>query len=253
MHTTPFEIRPSDDQSTQIDFSSWVRATSDPSELKLNIEGFSYADLHEPARLAELTSRFEAFFKEADPKAHAAFDAYRASGGAGMTPQAISDVLLAASPHVSRFVATLFGVEREVETLMEQTAERGPLWRFKKEFAKKRLFKGGAGKAWTGSPVEAAHAARRALKAMGAPKAVLETGTEEEELAIAKAGLLLWELDDVARKAAKAGGVTWTDELHARAAKVRAALAEDPLLHTVAAGAVEVVGDAPSDTDDAAV
>ena len=251
MHTTPSEARPSADRNTQIDFSSWVRATSDPSELKLGIEGFLYADLFEPARLAELTGRFEAFFKEADPQAHAAFDAYRASGGAGMTPQAVSDVLLAAAPYVTRFVTTMFGVEREVERLMEQTSERGPLWRFKKEFCKKRLFKGSAGKAWTGTPVEAAHAARRALHAMGAPKAVLESGSEDEELDVAKAGLLLWEIDDVARKAAKAGGVTWTDELHARAAKVRAALAEDPLLKEVAAKAIGVAGDSPSDADDA--
>lgn len=217
------------------------------------MEGFTYPDLFEPAKLAELTARFDAFLREADAGVHARFEAYRASQGAGMTPQATSEVLLAAAPYLTRFVAKLFGVEQEAQTLMERTAERGPLWQFKKEFCKKRLFKAGAGKAWQGSPVEAAHAARRALKAMGAPAAVLESGSEDEELAIAKAGLLLWELDDVARKAAKAGGVKWTDDLHARAAKVRAALAEDPMLAAAAAKAVEVVSEPPTDAEDGGV
>ena len=126
--------------STQIDFSSWVEATSDPAELKLHLEGFSYPDLFNPARLTELTQRFFVFFKEEDAEAYARFEAYRASGGEGMKPEAVSDVLLGAAPYLSRFVARLFGVEREAERLMVDVRERDPLWLFKKEFSKKRLF-----------------------------------------------------------------------------------------------------------------
>src|SRR5262249_12097476 len=144
----------------------------------------------------------------------------------GMKPDAISEALLAGAPHLAHFVARLFGVEREAEALREGAKGRGPLWAFKKEFAKKRLFKPGAGSRWEGTPAGAARVGRQALAAMGAPDAVLGSGSADEELAVAQAVLLIHEVDDTARKVAKAGGAQWTDELHARAARVRAALAQ---------------------------
>ena len=98
------------------------------------------------------------------------------------------------------------------------------LWSFKKEFAKKRLFKASAGKAWTQGAEAAALIARKALGAMGASASLLGSGTDEEETWVAKTTLLLHEVDDTARKAAKAGGAKWTDELRGRAALVRAAI-----------------------------
>ncbi|AUX23150.1 oxidoreductase [Sorangium cellulosum] len=256
----------------QADFSSWVQATSDVSELELGVPGFGYADLFEPAKLAELTERFEEYFRASDEDAHARFDAYRAavraeralsSGAPGaareaadrpaLTPEQISEALLAAAPYVARFVASLFRVEREAQALVEAALSRGVLWDFKREFSKKRLFKPNAGKSWQGTPVEAAHAARRALAAVGAPTAALDSGTDAEELAVARAALALIEVDEVARKAAKAGGARWTDELRERAAKVRAALLEDAALAERAAQAAAVGGAGPSEAGDAAV
>jgi NADPH-dependent glutamate synthase beta subunit-like oxidoreductase/NAD(P)H-flavin reductase len=208
----------------QKDFSDWVAATSDPADLVLGEEGFRYPDLFAPDRLAELTARFDAYFLAADPTAHARFAAYRASGGEGMKPEEISAALLAGAPHLSRFVARLFGVQKEMASLVAAAQDRHGLWDFKGVFAKKRLFKASAGTSWKGTPVEAAHVARRALSALGASAALLDTGSEEEENAVALATLLLHEVDDTARKVAKAGGATWTDELRGRAAKMRAAL-----------------------------
>ena len=48
--------------------------------------------------------------------------------------------------------------------------------------------------------------------------------TTDEELTLAVATLALLEIDEVARKAAKAGGAQWTDELRARARAVHAAV-----------------------------
>ncbi|MDC3957747.1 FAD-dependent oxidoreductase [Polyangium jinanense] len=237
----------------QVDFSSWVNATSEPSELVLGEPGFVYADLFDAGRLAELTGRFYAYFEAADPTGYERFSKYRACQGSGMTAEEISEALLAGAPHLSRFVVRLFGVEREAEALAAGAEERSPLWAFKKDFAKKRLFKPGAGKAWKGTAVEAAHAARRALAAVGADASRLDCGSEAEELAVAAATIVLVTIDDVARKAAKAGGASWTPELHEKAAKVRAAIAADPMLTQVAAGAVAVAGDTPADAEDAAV
>ncbi|MBK9263436.1 MAG: FAD-dependent oxidoreductase [Polyangiaceae bacterium] len=237
----------------QVDFSSWVSGTSNPDELVLGEPGFSYADLFDPQRLADLTDRFFSFFEAEDADGFARFSAYRACHGEGMTPEAVSEALIAGAPHLSRFVARLFGVEREVTALREAATTRSPLWAFKKDFAKARVFKPNAGKSWTGTAVEAAHAAHRALVAMGAPASRIESGSFEEELAVASATLRLLEVDVVARKAAKAGGAVWTPELHALAAQVRESLASDPLLAGVAEKVIAVAAGAPSDAEDAGV
>ncbi len=225
----------------QTDFSGWVAATSDPADLLLGEPGFTYPDLFAPARLAELTARFDAFFRAADVTAHARFAAYRDAGGKGVSPEEVSAALLAAAPHLSRFVARLFKVERETAQLIREADERSSLWHYKKEFAKKRLFKASAGKAWQGSAPDAAHTARKALVAMGATAALLDTGSPEEEIAVARAVLAVHEVDDTARKAAKAGGATWTDALHARAAEIRAAIGGS------------IAGATPTDEEDGAV
>ncbi len=237
----------------QIDFTSWVKATSEPEDLILHEPGFTYPDLFVPARLAELTERFYQRFQADDPEGWKLFSAYRDAGGEGMKPEQVSDALVAAAPHLSRFVQRLFGVEREAGALREGAEMRSPLWDFKKEFVKKRLFKASAGKAWTGSASEAAQVARRALAAAGVSPSHLGSGSDEEELAVAEATLALVEVDEVARKAAKAGGAQWTEELHARAGRVRAAFVGDASLAGVTGKASAVAGEAPSDAEDQAV
>ncbi len=209
----------------QKDFSSWVAATRDPSELKLGIAGFRYEDLFAPARLAALGEAFDAFFRAEDDAEFAKFDAYRASKGAGLTPEQTSEALLAASPFLGRFVAKLFCVEADRDSQTAAAKERDVLWHFKKDFAKKRLFKASAGKAWTATAEDAARVAKAALVAAGAPEAELGAGSDAEEMSLARAALRLHEMDDTARKAAKAGGVKWTDELHTFARAVRGAIA----------------------------
>ncbi|MEZ4301268.1 MAG: FAD-dependent oxidoreductase [Polyangiaceae bacterium] len=237
----------------QKDFSSWVAATRDPSELQLGVPGFRFEDLFLPARLADLTDAFFAFFREEDAAAHATFEKYRACKGEGMKPEDVSAALLAASPLLARFVARLFGVEPGREALAAAAKDREPLWHFKKDFAKKRLFKATAGKSWSATEVDAARVAKAVLAAAGAPEAELGTGTDAEEMSLARAALRLHALDDTARKAAKAGGVTWTDELHAFARALRAAVARAYNNDAPAsiAAATATTADPPSDEDDA--
>jgi NADPH-dependent glutamate synthase beta subunit-like oxidoreductase/NAD(P)H-flavin reductase len=243
----------------QRDFASWVAATRPPEELVLGEAGFIYADLFQPTRLAELSRRFFDGFQAADPAAHALFDAYRATGGQGMTPEAVSDALLAAAPHVGRFVARLFKVEAEAEVYLRAAQERHVLWTFKKEFSKKRLFKPSAGQAFDQPPTVAARAALLAIAALDLPSVApldattLGSGSEAEELAIAWRVMALVDVDEVARKAAKAGGAAWTEELHDRARAVRAALASDPEIYAAAGDVLTVAGSPASDAEDAAV
>lgn len=197
--------------------------------MALGVAGFRYADLFVPERLKDLYDVFCTELAQKAPDAWRAYEAYRASQGAGMKPDEVSNAILAVAPHVSAFVGRLFGVEKEVAELATEVKDRSPLWKFKADFAKKRVLKDSAGKAWKGTFAEAGAVATAAITSMFPQRseAVLR-GTQsypDEELAVAKAVLLLVEVDETARKAAKAGGAQWTDELRARAATVRAALA----------------------------
>ena len=189
--------------------------------MALGIQGFTYADLFDAERLRDLHVAFDAYLRAQAPQVVAKFDAYRACKGEGMSALEQSEALLMAAPFVGRFVGTLFGVDAELDRLRDAIRQRDPLWRFRKDFAKKRVLRADAGKAWTGGLELARSVARAALQSM-TPAPV--GGTTDEELTIATAALPLLEIDEVARKAAKAGGAQWTPELRGRARQVRAAI-----------------------------
>jgi NADPH-dependent glutamate synthase beta subunit-like oxidoreductase/NAD(P)H-flavin reductase len=233
--------------------------------MPLGVEGFRYHDLFDPLRLRDLFGAFCTDLKTRAPDVAASYDAYAKDqlGGAGgttprMSPEQVSIVLLAVTPYVSAFVGRLFGVEKELANLASEVKDRSPLWRFKQDFAKKRVLKGGdagsPGKAWKGTFAEAGAVSTTAISAMSPKDAasVLKRGTHhlpDEELSVAKAVVLLAEVDDVARKAAKAGGVQWTDELRGRAVALRAALASDWNASKVSEAACAVSGEGGTATD----
>jgi NADPH-dependent glutamate synthase beta subunit-like oxidoreductase/NAD(P)H-flavin reductase len=190
--------------------------------MPLGVEGFVYGDLYDPAKLGELHQVFDVRFASWAPNLHARFRAYRECKGEGMSPTAVSDALLAAAPFVGRFLGELFDVEQELAGFRDAVRKSDPVWRFRKDFVKKRVLRADAGKAWTRGEAAAAVVARAALQAM---TPVPIGATTDEELTIASAASRLLDLDDVARKAAKAGGAEWTDELRACARPVREALA----------------------------
>ncbi|MBM4358668.1 MAG: FAD-dependent oxidoreductase [Deltaproteobacteria bacterium] len=192
----------------QRDFEAYKRATREPSELVLGYPDFGYADLFEPARLAELDALFLSELATTAPETSTKLLAFRAACGDGMKPEAVSEVLLEAAPHVSRFVARLFNVEAEARALVDATTERSPLWRFKKEIAKKRLFKPNAGQAWKGSDDEAAAVARTMLVAAGVDEVLVATGSDEEELAVASAAMYAFDRTEEAKKAGHAEEAT---------------------------------------------
>ena len=225
------------------------------SDMPLGIEGFRYSDLFIPERLKDLYDVFCTELAQKSPDAWRAYEAYRAAQGVGMKPEEVSNAILSTAPFVSAFVGRLFGVEKEMTELANEVKDRTPLWKFKGEFAKKRVLKDSAGKAWKGTFAEASAVATAAITAMSwghpsDPGRVLR-GTQsypDEELAVAKAVLLLVEVDETARKAAKAGGAQWTDELRARADVVRKALASSWNASKVSEEAC-VVADASAPTD----
>jgi NADPH-dependent glutamate synthase beta subunit-like oxidoreductase/NAD(P)H-flavin reductase len=182
--------------------------------MPLGIEGFAYADLYDAAKLATLLQVFDRWFAETAPAAHAQFEAYRVSLGEGMTGLQKSEAILVAAPFVGRFVGKLFAVEPELDVFREGVRKNDPLWRFRKDFTKKRALKADAGKGWTLGAEAARTIARAALQSMTAAPV---GGTVDEEGTVATATLPILAIDDVARKAAKGGGAQWTEELRAKA------------------------------------
>ena len=112
----------------------------------LGIPGFTFADLHQPARLHDLYGQFVAGVKTTEPELWAQWDQYRdvpESVGA----VARGNLVVAMAPHVSRFIARLFSVGAEADSLVAATRAYDVLFRFKIDFVRRRalpLLKGGA-------------------------------------------------------------------------------------------------------------
>src|SRR3954451_20099435 len=86
----------------------------------LGIDGFRYADVFEPLKLAELDAKFRAELAGADAELAKKFEGYRA--GDTLTPPDESELLIAVARPLSRFVARLFRVEKEYQALIDRAA-----------------------------------------------------------------------------------------------------------------------------------
>ena len=103
------------------------------ADLHLGIPGFRFPDLHHAARLADLTRAFDASLAAAEPALFARYDAHRA-GSARLQGPAESELLLEVGAHLSRFLAKLFGVEKELGKLRDAAGRDAPIFRVKREF-----------------------------------------------------------------------------------------------------------------------
>ena len=122
--------------------SSLASATS-----ALGVSGYTFADLHEPERLASLYERFCEEVQAADPSFWAEWDAYRQAPDAPRTPLALSNLFVGMAPYVSRFLARLFQVGSESSAMVQATHAQDDVFRFKIDFVRRRalpLVKGGA-------------------------------------------------------------------------------------------------------------
>jgi len=108
---------------------------------RLGIPGFSYPDLHDALRLADLTAAFDRDLHAADPELFARFDQHRR---APLSGPAEGDLLVEVSGHLSRFVGELFGVAGAQANHRADAGRDAPLFRVKREFVQRRVFKKGA-------------------------------------------------------------------------------------------------------------
>src|SRR5918993_1163952 len=112
----------------------------------LGLDGFTFADLHRPARLRELYLRFVEHVKRTEPELWLQWQQYR-EVPESLSNIARSNIIVAMAPHVSRFVTALFSVGEDAEALIAQTRAYDTLFRFKIDFVRRRalpLLKAGA-------------------------------------------------------------------------------------------------------------
>ncbi|MEO8681857.1 MAG: FAD-dependent oxidoreductase, partial [Vicinamibacterales bacterium] len=103
----------------------------------LGIPGFSFADLHQPARLKDLYIRFSEEVKQADADLWSQWTQYRD------TPEAVgnvakSNLIIGMAPHLSRFITRLFSIGPDAEAMVAATRVYDDLFRFKIDFVRRR-------------------------------------------------------------------------------------------------------------------
>jgi NADPH-dependent glutamate synthase beta subunit-like oxidoreductase/NAD(P)H-flavin reductase len=155
----------------------------------LGIPGYSFTDLHDPERLSSLYERFCEQVNADNPALWREWDIYRRDPDAPRPPIALSNLLIAMAPHVSRFITRLFDVERPLTAIVRATEEQDALFRFKVDFVRRRalpLLKGGAHVVSTSED-------DAAVEAM-----ITAAGTSDRELAVAKAGCRLLDREKTA-------------------------------------------------------
>ena len=170
---------------------------------KLGIDGFSYADLYDTERLRELAELFYAELEAADAELHRALTEYVAARGAAYEQKRESEILIAAAPYLSRFVARLFDADRERERQLESVKAQDPIWTFKFFIARRALKKFTAEEA-ARLDAEKLDAELKGLRRTAFP----ETLVDDEELAIARLTVRLLELEKQLEKEASADNPT---------------------------------------------
>ncbi|HZH92332.1 MAG TPA: FAD-dependent oxidoreductase [Pyrinomonadaceae bacterium] len=202
-------------------------AAGDGANFKLGIGDFHYGDLYRPERLGQLTAVFYAGLQRDDATLHAALTAYTATRGANLRgTRAESELLIAAAPHVSRFVARLFGVEAERVAHAERIRAQDAIFGFK-TFIARRALKRVPPEQALALDADAIHDALERLLGAISPGALESV---DAELAVARVSvrLLAWEerLAKAEATAAAAGVAADVESLRAEIEEVRARAAK---------------------------
>jgi NADPH-dependent glutamate synthase beta subunit-like oxidoreductase/NAD(P)H-flavin reductase len=201
------------------------------TDFQLGVAGFHYSDLYRPERLARLSAAFYAGLQEDDATLYAALSAYTAARGASLRgTRAESELLIAAAPHVSRFVARLFGVEAERAAHAEQIRAQDAVFAFKTFISRRALKRVPPEKALS-FDADAVHDALERLRRAVFPGA-LEAVDAELGIARMCVRLLAWE-EHLVKAAGAAGDAADAGTLRGEIGEARERAAE-----TEAAGAL---------------
>jgi len=109
-------------------------------DFDLGVVGFKFSDLFDAVRLRELAEKFYDEVKEENALLHEALTKYIEARGAGYEKRVESNILTDSAPFLSRFIAKMFGINREREQLEREITEQNPIWKYK-FFVQRRAIK----------------------------------------------------------------------------------------------------------------
>ncbi len=109
-------------------------------DFDLGIVGFKYSDLFDAVKLRELAEKFYGEVKEENPLLHKALTDYIESRGENVEKRVESNILTDSAPYLSKFVAQMFGINKERENLEREITEQDPIWKYK-FFVQRRAIK----------------------------------------------------------------------------------------------------------------
>ncbi|MCC7306170.1 MAG: FAD-dependent oxidoreductase [Acidobacteria bacterium] len=160
-------------------------------DFDLGIVGFRYSDLFDPIRLKELAEKFYQDVSEKDPLLHTALTKYITAGGKGYEKRVASKILTDSAPHLSEFVARMFGITKEREEQENRILEQNPIWKFK-FFVQRRAIKQFSQEQLKARPAYELNEALTELRY----KAFDETIVHDEELAVASIAARLLDAEE---------------------------------------------------------
>ena len=168
---------------------------------ELAIRPYTFADLHDPERLASLYERFCEEVQAEHPALWQNWDGFRRSPGRPLPAIELSNLLIAMASHVSRFVTRLFDIERSADSLTASTHRLDELFRFKVDFVRRRalpLLKGMKAGSHIATSAQEDAVVERLLSRWSGQSAAREP---DLELAVARAGCALLDAEKSAEKA----------------------------------------------------
>ena len=102
-----------------------------PHDIELGIDGFSFGDLFDTAKLHELADRFYDEVTTQEPVLGAALSKYIAARGLGFEKRVESKILTDAAPFLSDFIARLFNIADARTALTHTITVQNPVWKYK--------------------------------------------------------------------------------------------------------------------------
>ena len=127
--------------------SSTASAPIAPHDFDLGLDGWKYSDLWDDLRLRDLADAFFHEVRTTDGTTHSLWLTHAnkiQAGDPSLSPVEESELILTMSAHLSRFLARLFLVEKEVAALKARVDDDKPIFRMKQDFLARRAFKKGA-------------------------------------------------------------------------------------------------------------
>lgn len=110
-------------------------------EDRLGIAEFSYPDLYDPSRLADLDREFLMDLEASNPDLASRFLRYRECRAEGYSERDESNLLVEVAPFLGRFVARLFDISRERDLALESAQSQAVIFEFKKQLVQRRVRK----------------------------------------------------------------------------------------------------------------